>query len=101
MSDGVVIERLKVPKAEVLYVEGLDPFVVPDQAAYERGMRVLFDYMRRLNQELFAQSKDPRRQLRGIERGYPVAGVADPGPASPRPAKTKPKQASGNWTQGD
>jgi hypothetical protein len=46
-------------------------------------------------------SKDPRSKLRGIETGYPGAGVADPGPASPRPATTKPKQASGNWTQRD
>ena len=36
-------------------------------------------------------SNTNRDAPRGIETGYPVAEVADPGPASPGPATTKPK----------
>ena len=53
-DEGKTLEKLKLPDAEVLYIDDVFP-VVADVRAYEKRTAALFDYMRRFNRALFEQ----------------------------------------------
>ncbi len=52
-SDVAKLKRLSLPDAEVLYIEGVFPFI--DVAAYEKRTAALFEYMQRFNRALFTR----------------------------------------------